>query len=172
MNAGAWGGQFADRLERALIVDRAGTRWVEVGELGLCYRGSELEPEQMVALAEFRLTASTPEQVAATQRQMRGDRGSAQPPGNRTFGSVFKNPAHELGAGKMIDTCGLRGHQIGAARISPQHANFIENLGEASTRDALALMVEARRRVFERFGVVLEPEVHLVGELSLPSPIT
>ena len=69
----------------------------------------------------------------------------------------------------MIDACGLKGEQIGGARISPEHANFIENTGGATTTDALALMDRARRRVFERFGVVLEPEVQLVGQISLAS---
>ena len=167
MNAGAWGGQFSDVLERALVVDGSGSHWLEPGQLGLRYRGSTLEPGQLVAVAEFRLTAGTPEQVAETQKRMKTTRGDSQPPGNRTFGSVFKNPEHELGAGEMIDACGLRGHSSGGARISPEHANFIENMGTASSADALALMNEARRLVFERFGVTLEPEVKLIGDIVL-----
>jgi UDP-N-acetylmuramate dehydrogenase len=68
----------------------------------------------------------------------------------------------------MLETCGLKGHQIGGARISPVHANFIENTGGATAADALALMAEARRRALDRFGIVLEREVELVGELELP----
>jgi UDP-N-acetylmuramate dehydrogenase len=117
--------------------------------------------------AEFRLQRSSSEEIERGVRARKEQRKSGQPRGIRTFGSVFKNPEHELGAGRMIDTCGLKGEQIGGARFSPQHANFIENTGGATTADALALMNEARRRVFERFGVVLEPEVRLVGKVSL-----
>jgi UDP-N-acetylmuramate dehydrogenase len=95
-------------------------------------------------------------------------RKEAQPTNKRTFGSVFKNPDHELSAGRMLDACGLRGYVIGGARISPKHANFIENAGDATTADALALMAEARRRARDEFGVVLEHEVEFLGDLALP----
>jgi UDP-N-acetylmuramate dehydrogenase len=68
----------------------------------------------------------------------------------------------------MIEDCGLKGHRIGGALISPRHANFIENAGGATAGDALALMAEARRRVLEQFGVVLEREVELLGAIELP----
>jgi UDP-N-acetylmuramate dehydrogenase len=68
----------------------------------------------------------------------------------------------------MIEACGLKGHRIGGAVISPRHANFIENAGGATARDALALMAETRRRAHEQFGVVLEREVELLGDLELP----
>jgi UDP-N-acetylmuramate dehydrogenase len=68
----------------------------------------------------------------------------------------------------MLELCGLKGHRIGGAVISPKHANFIENAGEATSADCLALMREARRRAREQFGVVLEREVVLVGGLELP----
>ena len=80
---------------------------------------------------------------------------------------MFKNPEHELGAGAMLEACGLKGHRIGGAVISPRHANFIENAGGATTADCLALMEEARRRAHERFGVELEHEVELLGPIEL-----
>ena len=67
----------------------------------------------------------------------------------------------------MLEHCGLKGHRVGGAMISPKHANFVENAGGATSADCLALMVEARRRTHEEFGVVLEREVVLVGELEL-----
>jgi len=82
---------------------------------------------------------------------------------------VFKNPKHELTAGRLLEACGLRGFQIGGAQISPKHANFIENAGGASSEDALALIVEARRRALESFGVRLEAEVQLLGPLEIPA---
>jgi UDP-N-acetylenolpyruvoylglucosamine reductase len=80
---------------------------------------------------------------------------------------VFKNPEHELSAGRMVEATGLKGHRIGGAQISPRHGNFIENAGEATSRDALALMAEARRRAYEQFGVELEREVRLLGPIEL-----
>ena len=68
----------------------------------------------------------------------------------------------------MLEECGLKGHRIGGALISPRHANFIENAGGATSADAIALMAEARRRAYETFGVELEHEVRLLGPLALP----
>ena len=74
----------------------------------------------------------------------------------------------QLGAGRAIDECGLKGHRIGGAVISPRHANFIENAGGATSADCISLMAEARRRVHQRFGVELEHEVQFRGALALP----
>jgi UDP-N-acetylmuramate dehydrogenase len=167
MNAGAWGSCFGNVLVRALIVDGEGSRWLEPGELGLRYRGSDLGSGRIVAAVELALERSTPEAIKAETLRLRGERKGGQPTGVRTFGSVFKNPEHELSAGRMLDACGLRGHEIGGARISPEHANFIENTGKATSADAVALMNEARRRAHERYAVVLEPEVRLVGPIEL-----
>jgi UDP-N-acetylenolpyruvoylglucosamine reductase len=100
--------------------------------------------------------------------EMQARRKSAQPTNKRTFGSVFKNPDHELTAGRMLEACGLRGYAIGGARISPKHANFIENDGDARSADAMALIAEARRRALDEFGVRLEPEVQLLGPIEVP----
>jgi len=90
-------------------------------------------------------------------------RKATQPTNKRTFGSVFKNPAGELGAGRMLQRCGLKGYRVGGAVISPRHANFIENAGGATSADCLALIAEARRRAREQYGVELEHEVVLWG---------
>ncbi len=170
MNAGAWGSDFGAVLERALIADHDGSSWLGREKLALRYRGSDLGPDQIVVKAEFRLKRSKAEEIQRGVRDKKEQRKSSQPSGIRTFGSVFKNPEHEFGAGRMIDACGLKGEQIGGARISFQHANFIENCGDATTADALELIGLARLRVYEQFGVVLEPEVRLVGEIAL-SPL-
>ena len=81
---------------------------------------------------------------------------------------VFKNPSAALGAGRLLESCGLKGFRIGGALISPKHANFIENAGDATTADCIALMAEAHRRAREQHGVELEHEVVLLGDLSLP----
>jgi UDP-N-acetylenolpyruvoylglucosamine reductase len=167
MNAGAWGSDFGAVLARALVAECEGSRWLDRDQLGLRYRGSALGPGQIVVQAEFRLERSSADEIERGIQARKERRKSSQPSGIRTFGSVFKNPEHELGAGRMIDACGLKGERIGGARISLEHANFIENCGGATTADALALIEIARRRVHERFGVVLEPEVRLVGDISL-----
>jgi UDP-N-acetylmuramate dehydrogenase len=168
MNAGAYGGDFAGVLERALVATVDGTGWLSPAELGLSYRHSELRHGQVVLRAELRLGPRPPEEIKSDVRELNARRKAAQPTNRRTFGSVFKNPEHELSAGRMLEACGLKGHRIGGAQISPKHANFIENADDAATADAIALMAEARRRAHERFGVRLEHEVEFLGELELP----
>jgi UDP-N-acetylmuramate dehydrogenase len=168
MNAGAYGGDWAGVLERALVVSAQRSEWRTPGELGLSYRHSDLRPGEVVAQVEFRLQSRPEAEIKATIAELQAQRKAAQPTNKRTFGSVFKNPEHELSAGRMLEACGLRGHRIGGAQISPRHANFIENADGARSEDALALMAEARRRAREQFGVVLEHEVQLVGPIELP----
>ena len=127
MNAGAYGGDIAGVLERALVADASGSSWRTPEELGLEYRRSALRPGEVVVAAEFRLRPRPVEEIKATVAEMQATRKAAQPTNKRTFGSVFKNPEHELSAGRMLEACGLRGHRIGGAQISPRHANFIEN---------------------------------------------
>jgi UDP-N-acetylmuramate dehydrogenase len=167
MNGGAYGSDFSQVLVRALVATADGTGWLTPDELGLSYRHSELEHGQVVVQAELRLTARPPDEIKAAVRELNAQRKAAQPTNRRTFGSVFKNPDHELSAGRMLEACGLKGHRIGGAQISPKHANFIENAGGARTEDALALMAEARRRAREQFGVDLVHEVELLGDIAV-----
>jgi UDP-N-acetylenolpyruvoylglucosamine reductase len=168
MNAGAYGREWRDVLLDAVIVDAGGARTLTPAELDLSYRHSALRPGEVVAQARFRLEPRDPAEVKATVAKLLAQRKSTQPTNKRTFGSVFKNPPGERGAGRLIEECGLKGHQIGGAVISPLHANFIENAGGATSADAIALMAEARRRVHEQFGIVLEHEVCFLGPLDLP----
>jgi UDP-N-acetylenolpyruvoylglucosamine reductase len=168
MNAGAYGGDYAQVLERALVVDADGSRWLTPEELGLRYRHSELRHGQVVAVVELGLQPRPADEIKATVAELQAKRKAAQPTNKRTFGSVFKNPDHELTAGRMLEACGLRGHRIGGALISPRHANFIENADRARTEDAIALMAEARRRAREEYGVELVHEVELLGPIEVP----
>jgi UDP-N-acetylenolpyruvoylglucosamine reductase len=167
MNAGAYGSDWSDVLARARVVSAEGDAWLNPTELGLSYRHSELQRGQVVAGVEYRLAPRPLEEIKATVGDLIAQRKATQPTNKRTFGSVFKNPEHELGAGRMLEACGLKGHVIGGAMISPMHANFIENAGGATTADALALLAEARRRAREQFGVALEHEVQLLGPISV-----
>jgi UDP-N-acetylenolpyruvoylglucosamine reductase len=168
MNGGAYGGDFAGVLERALVATAAGSGWLTPAELGLSYRHSEVRRGQVVVRAELRLQPRPPDEIRAEVRELNARRKEAQPTNRRTFGSVFKNPEHELSAGRMLEACGLKGHRSGGAQVSPKHANFIENAGGAASADAIALMAEARRRAKEQFGVRLQHEVEFLGELELP----
>ena len=168
MNAGAYGSDYAAILERALVVSADGSGWLDAGQLELSYRHSGLRSGQVVARVEYRLTPRPPEEIKAEVAGLVARRKATQPTNKRTFGSVFKNPPGEIGAGGMLELCGLKGHRIGGAAISPRHANFVENVDRATSADCLALMTEARRRARDRFGVELEREVVLVGEVGEP----
>jgi UDP-N-acetylenolpyruvoylglucosamine reductase len=168
MNAGAYGREWRDVLVDALVVDAGGARTLSPTELALSYRHSGLRAGEVVAQVRFRLEPQDPAAVKAKVAELLAQRKSTQPTNKRTFGSVFKNPAGGQGAGLLIEECGLKAHRIGGALISPVHANFIENAGGATSSDAVALMAEARRRVHERFGIVLEHEVRFLGPLELP----
>jgi UDP-N-acetylmuramate dehydrogenase len=168
MNGGAYGGDFSKVLERELDASAGSSAWLTPSELGLSYRHSDLEHGRVVVEAELRLRPRDPAEIKAEVRDLNARRKAAQPTNRRTFGSVFKNPEHELTAGRMLEACGLKGHRVGGAQISPKHANFIENAGDARTADALALIAEARRRAYEQFGVELRHEVELLGDVEVP----
>jgi UDP-N-acetylenolpyruvoylglucosamine reductase len=167
MNAGAYGRDWAEILVRALVTRAAGSDWLSPSDLGLSYRHSELRPGDVVARVEYRLEPRPEQEIRSTVAALVEQRKATQPTNKRTFGSVFKNPDGPLGAGRLLELCGLKAHRVGGAMISPKHANFIENAGGATSADCIALMVEARRRVREQFGIDLEREVVLLGPLEL-----
>jgi UDP-N-acetylmuramate dehydrogenase len=170
MNAGAYGGEMRDVLERAVVVGAGGGRAGGPDELGMRYRHSDVGPREVVAEVVLALRPDEPARIRATVADMQRRRREAQPAKVRTFGSVWKNPGGELSAGCMLEECGLKGFAAGGARISPVHANFIENMGGARSADVIALMREARRRARERFGVELEHEVQMLGAIGLEMP--
>jgi UDP-N-acetylmuramate dehydrogenase len=134
----------------------------------MTYRHSNVAPGEVVAVALLGLSPAPIERVRATVKAMQARRTAAQPRKARTFGSVFKNPDEGPGAGELLEACGLKGHVIGGAQISTVHANFIENLGDATSADVAALIGEGRRRAREQFGVELEHEVELLGPIAIP----
>jgi UDP-N-acetylmuramate dehydrogenase len=167
MNAGAYGSDWSAILLRALVVSTEGSGWLTPEELGLEYRHSLVRPDQVVARVEYRLVPRPVEEIKAEVADLVARRKATQPTNKRTFGSVFKNPPGELGAGRMLELCGLKGFAVGGALVSPRHANFVENAGDATSEDCLGLMREARRRAHEQFGVDLEHEVVFLGSLAL-----
>jgi UDP-N-acetylmuramate dehydrogenase len=172
MNANAYGGELAAVLEWVEVATAAGTDRRGPDELGFAYRRSSLHSDEVVAAASFALASGDPDEVRATLADMRERRKAAQPSGIKTFGSTFKNPddprAEGRTAGQLLDAAGCRGLRIGGAGFSAKHANFVENHGGATTADVVALMAEGRRRVKERFGIELEPEVQALGPIAFP----
>jgi UDP-N-acetylenolpyruvoylglucosamine reductase len=173
MNANAYGGELGRVLEWVDVCAAEGVDRRLPSALGFAYRRSNLQAGEVVTRASFRLAEGDPKEIKATMAGMRDMRREAQPSGIKTFGSTFKNPAYDSRAegrtaGQLLEEAGCRGLQVGGARLSEVHANFVENAGGATTEDVLALMAEARRRVHERFGVELEPEVQVLGEVDWP----
>ena len=170
MNANAYGGELASVLEWVDVSTAEGTDRRNPGDLGFQYRRSNLGPGEVVSRAGFALTPGDPAAIKATMEAMRGRRREAQPSGIKTFGSTFKNPDDPEGrtAGQLLEAAGCQGMQQGGARFAPKHANFVENTGDATTADVLELMAAGRARVADRFGIALEPEVQVLGEVSWP----
>ncbi|MCW2981040.1 MAG: UDP-N-acetylenolpyruvoylglucosamine reductase [Solirubrobacterales bacterium] len=172
MNANAYGGQLAEVLEWVEVSTATGTERRTPDAFNFVYRNSNLTEGEIVSRASFALTPGDPEEIKATLASMRDRRRDAQPSGIKTFGSTFKNPddprAEGRSAGQLLEAAGCRGLEVGGARFSEKHANFVENMGEATTADVLALMAEGRRRVKEKFGVELEPEVQVLGDVAVP----
>jgi UDP-N-acetylenolpyruvoylglucosamine reductase len=176
MNANAYGGELARVLQWVEVVTADGGERRGPDELGFGYRRSNLGEGEVVARASLRLEPAEVEVVKATLADMRARRHEAQPRGIKTFGSTFKNPEDGqagaldtgLTAGRLLSQAGCNGLAVGDARFAPKHANFIENTGSATTADIVAVMAEGRRRVLERFGVALEPEVQTLGEVRWP----
>jgi UDP-N-acetylmuramate dehydrogenase len=170
MNANAYGGELGRVLEWVEITTPDGTERRTPDQLGFSYRRSNLQSDEIVARGSFALSEVDPLEVKRRLADMRAARKAAQPSGIKTFGSTFKNPddprAEGKSAGVLLDEAGCRGLTLGGARFSEKHANFVENTGEATTADVIALMGEGRRRVKERFGVELEPEVQFLGEVD------
>jgi UDP-N-acetylenolpyruvoylglucosamine reductase len=172
MNANAYGGELESVLAWVQIATAAGVERREPSQLDLTYRHSNLTDREIVVHASLRLSEGAPAAIKARLEEMRRWRHEAQPQGIKTFGSTFKNPADPRAggrsAGQLLSEAGCNGVGVGGARFAPKHANFIENIGSATTADVLAVMAEGRRRVLERFGVELEPEVQTLGSVRFP----
>ncbi len=174
MNANAYGGALGEVLDWVEVCTAAGVDRRAPGDLAFEYRSSNIGEREVVSRASFALTPAPSDGVKATMADMRRRRHEAQPSGIKTFGSTFVNPtdprAEGRSAGQLLDAAGARGLERGGARLSPKHANFVENSeGEATTADVLAVMSAARRVVHEEFGVVLEPEVQVLGDVEWPA---
>ena len=177
-NAGAHGGDFSQVMTRVAVATATGeARIMLPSEMGLAYRNSRWREQvgmhkaglgdpgnELILWAEFALHRGDPVAIKAHIDEMTNWRRAKQPQ-EPNAGSVFKNPpAPQPAAGFLIEKAGLKGKQIGGAQISPKHANFVVNLGGATAADVLALLNLARQTVAAQTGVVLEPEIELLGD--------
>lgn len=164
MNAGTALGEVSDRLldVTVLLADGADATLAR-DELRMAYRHCELPAGAIVVAARLQLTDEDP--VAAWKRAAEHleYRARTQPIDVPTCGSTFRNPPGDR-AGRLIESSGLKGLTIGGAQVSPKHANFLVNLGDATASDLRALIERVQAEVLARAGVTLEPEVHLAGE--------
>ena len=165
MNAGAYGGEIKDVLVSVKVMDRQGGQKVlSADELELGYRHSRLmDTEEIVIGAVFRLKSDNPQTIRSVMADLRERRMEKQPLEYPSAGSTFKRPEGYF-AGKLIQDAGLRGYQVGGARVSDKHCGFVVNCGGATAADVQQLIAEVQKQVYDQFAVQLEPEVHMLGE--------
>jgi UDP-N-acetylmuramate dehydrogenase len=163
MNAGTQAGEMADICDAVhLVLSDGSLARLGRAKLPFSYRRLELPPAAVMVEAEFLLTPGSREQIRQRIRSLLQVRKEKQPWRLPSAGSVFKNPPGDF-AGRLIEAVGLKGARIGDAQISPKHANFIVNRGQARARDILALIHLAQEKVSRQFGVDLELEIEVVG---------
>ncbi|MEW6501695.1 MAG: UDP-N-acetylmuramate dehydrogenase [Thermodesulfobacteriota bacterium] len=166
MNAGAWGPEIADYVGALELLDANGAlRRVARRELAFAYRHLALPPGNIIVAGIFSLAAGNGKESEARMADYVAARKAKQPKGVANAGSFFKNPPGDA-AGRLIEQAELKGTAVGGAMVSPVHANFLINTGSATAADFLALMRLVQERVTARFGVQLEPEVHLLGDFA------
>ena len=164
MNAGAFGNETWDFISHAETLDHSGEiRKRTREELQVSYRSVALPAGEWFITGELHLELSQPETARNRIRELLAQRSRSQPTGASTCGSVFRNPEADY-AGRLIETCGLKGFKIGNVRVSEKHANFIINEGGATASDIEALIEHLQRVVFKEHGIGLKTEVRIVGE--------
>ncbi len=175
-NAGAHGGEIKDNLWDVMLLDEADeVQIIRAAELEYGYRHSNLKRGEsiqggfgpVVLSANFRLSPGDGEQIRATAQGFLEHRRRTQPI-EPSLGSTFTNPPGDY-AGRLIDAAGLRGERFGSIEVSQTHANFLVNpagVGGAKAADVVAMMALIQETVYQRFGVVLQPEIQRVGEWS------
>jgi UDP-N-acetylmuramate dehydrogenase len=164
MNAGAYGGEMKDVLEEVTVLTREGEiRTLAADELEMGYRTSIIKTADYIVLeAVIALKPGDEAAITAWMKELREQRVTKQPLEYPSAGSTFKRPEGYF-AGKLIMDAGLRGYQVGGAKVSDKHCGFVINAGGATAADVTTLMQDVRDRVKEQFGVTLEPEVKFLG---------
>ena len=165
MNAGAYGGEMKDILRTVTVLTPEGElKTLDVSEMDLSYRHSCVPEQQYIVLeAEIELGYKPEEEIRAQMEELRNKRIEKQPLEYPSAGSSFKRPEGYF-AGKLIMDAGLRGYRVGDAQVSEKHCGFVINRKNASAQEVRQLMQDVQDKVKAQFGVMLEPEVKMLGE--------
>ncbi len=161
MNAGAYGGEISDFIKTVEVLDKDRIKIMKKEECGFAYRKSNLEGK-IILSAEFELPFGDKELAKQRRKELLLKRNQSQPVELPNAGSIFKNPPDNYAA-RLIEQAGLKGLTVGGAKISEKHANFIVNFNNASANDVLELMRIIQETVKQKFGILLEPEIKLLG---------
>jgi len=161
MNAGAYGGEISNFIKTVEVVDDVEIKFLTKEECGLTYRKSSLE-RKIILSAEFELPFGDKAKARERRKELLIKRNQSQPVDVPNAGSIFKNPVGNY-AGRLIEQAGLKGLTIGGAKVSEKHANFIVNFNNASANDVIELMKVIQETVFNKFGILLEPEIKMIG---------
>ena len=162
MNAGAWGRFIGDQVREVLFMEHGGTwRKLSAAELKFGYRYAAIPQGAIVVEVVLETNPDNPEKIGEQIKEILLKRKAKQPLEQPSAGSVFKNPPG-LYAGQLIEAAGLKGSRIGDALVSPRHANFIVNAGQATAKDVLALIALIQERVWAAHGVRLEQEIKVI----------
>ena len=164
MNAGAYGGEIVDVIGQVRVMDGEGhVMTLKKDEMAMRYRGSRMLDEGLIILdAVFTFEKGDAEKVMARVDELTAQRREKQPIEYPSAGSTFKRPEGYF-AGKLIQDCGLKGYHVGGAQVSEKHSGFVINTGHASAKDVTDLIAHVQQCVMDRFGVMLEPEIRMIG---------
>jgi UDP-N-acetylmuramate dehydrogenase len=161
MNAGTREGEISDVIHEIRVFDGENIYWLPSEKLSFSYRSSNLPETCVILEARFGLAQSDEEEVRSRIRALKEKRKETQPSGLPSAGCWFRNPKGDS-AGRLIDEAGMKGEKCGGAQVSEIHANFLVNLGGATTSDFLTLAERVKATVHKRFGIMLEEEVRII----------
>ena len=163
MNAGCFGSETADNLEKVLVIDKFGKiNSLNIEELYLSYRSSKIDEKSIILKADFKCEYTSKSEIIKKNNYIKSKRKSSQPLKEKTSGSTFKNPPGKYAAA-LIEKAGCKGMQIGGASVSKIHSNFLINNGKASALDIENLGKSVIRKVEDKFGITLEWEIKIIG---------
>ncbi|MFK7814971.1 MAG: UDP-N-acetylmuramate dehydrogenase [Gammaproteobacteria bacterium] len=164
MNSGAYGSEIWSYVSEVEMIDRNGDMHLRnPNEFAIGYRSVKGLNEEWFVAATFSFESGDGQQAKKRIRELLDQRNASQPVGNKSCGSVFRNPENDYAA-RLIESCGLKGRTIGGAQVSTKHANFIINIGDATAEDIETLITDVRKTVENECGFLLYPEVKIIGE--------
>lgn len=164
MNAGAFGGETWDNIQRVRTINRQGLiQQRSATEYQIAYRSVQAPGLEGYLGATWQLQPGNAAQEQTKIRDLLAQRAASQPTGKPSGGSTFRNPPGDYAA-RLIEACGLKGYQMGGAQVSEKHANFILNTGTATAQDIEQLIEHLQAKVARQHGIQLQPEVHIVGQ--------